>query len=218
MSTTVIKAVRLLGFAFLMFAVPAAHPAPAADGPRIAVLGDSLTAGFGVEVSEAFPVRLEAALRAAGVPATVLNAGVSGDTSAGGLARLDWTLAGEPGQTPDHVIVALGANDGMRGLDPGAMYDNLAAILEGLAARGVRALIAGMRAPPNLGRDYAQEFEAVYPRLAEAYDVPLYPFFLEGVAADPSLNQTDGIHPNPAGVEVMVARMLPMVLHWLAAP
>jgi acyl-CoA thioesterase-1 len=178
------------------------------DETVIVALGDSLTAGFGVVASDGFAVRLEAALRGAGANARVVNAGVSGDTSAGGLARVDWILA----DTPDLVIVELGANDGLRGLDPAAMESNLGAILTRLADKGVPAILMGMVAPPNMGRAYSDAFNAVFPRLAERHGVAFYPFFLEGVAAQPALNQRDGIHPNPAGVRIIVERFTPLVL------
>lgn len=181
--------------------------AAAADGVRLLALGDSLTAGYGLSDREGFTGQLEAALRRAGHDVTVLNGGVSGDTSAGGLARLDWALADEP----DAVLVALGANDGLRGLDPGDLRGNLAAILERLTGDDIPVLLAGMYAPPNLGRDYADAFNSAYPELAETYRVPLYPFFLEGVATDRLLNQADGIHPNAEGVAVMIEGILPAV-------
>lgn len=179
---------------------------------RLMVLGDSLAAGYGLPKEEAFPARLQAALRSAGLVVEVIDAGVSGDTSAGGLARLDWALASKP----DAVIVELGGNDGLRGLDPKVTFANLDAILARLAARGTKALLTGMLAPPNLGRDYGGEFNAVFPRLAEKHGVPLYPFFLDGVAADPALNQRDGIHPNAKGVAVVVERILPHVKQLIA--
>ena len=184
-------------------------PASALAGEdiRVLALGDSLTAGYGLSPAAAYPARLEAALRDAGFAVRIINAGVSGDTSAGGLARLDWALA----EGPDAAIVALGANDGLRGLDPAATFANLYAIVARLKAAGVRVLLAGMKAPPNLGREYGAEFGAVYARLAAKHDVALYPFLLDGVAAEPALNQDDGIHPNARGVEVVVARILPFV-------
>jgi acyl-CoA thioesterase I len=187
-------------------------PASAADGDcRIAVLGDSLAAGYGLPLEAAFPVQLEDALRDAGYPCAVLDAGVSGDTSAGGLARVDWML----GDQPSHVIVELGGNDGLRALSPDEMEANIDGILQRLEDAGAEALLAGMLAPPNLGRAYGDEFKAVFPRLAEEHDVPLYPFFLDGVATEPSLNQPDGIHPNAEGVKVIVERMLPTIESWL---
>lgn len=187
--------------------------AAAADGVRLAVLGDSLTAGYGLAADEAFPAQLERRLHERGIEMTVVNAGVSGDTSAGGRARIDWVL----GDDLDFAIVELGANDGMRGIDPRDMEANLAAIIESLQQRGVSVMLAGMLAPPNLGRDYADEFNAVFPRLADRYGVAFYPFFLDGVAAEPALNQDDGIHPTAEGVSVIVDRILPHVLDWIAA-
>jgi len=180
-----------------------------AGGPvRLLVLGDSLTAGYGLPQGQGFVPRLQAALRAQGHDVQVLDAGVSGDTTAGGLARLDWALADQP----QAVIVELGGNDGLRGLPPRETRANLAAILDRLKARGIPALLAGMLAPPNLGADYGREFAEVFKSLAgEHPEVIFYPFFLEGVAADPALNQPDGIHPNAKGVEEIVRRILPMV-------
>ena len=175
---------------------------------RILALGDSLTAGYGLPAADSFPARLEAALRSAGHPAEVINAGVSGDTAAGGLARRDWALDGDP----QYAIVALGANDGLRALDTEETYRNLDRILGKLKARGVHVLLAGMYAPPNLGREYGESFNSIYPRLAKKHAVKLYPFFLDGVVADPALNQMDGLHPNARGVDVMVERILPHVL------
>ncbi len=189
-------------------------PARAAAPQTLLVLGDSLTAGYGLPKHQAFPARLQEALRARGLDVTVIDGGVSGDTSAGGLARLDWVLGSA---NPDAVIVELGANDGLRGLDPKAMADNLDRILAKLTQRKARILLAGMRAPPNLGRDYAGEYESIFPRLAAKYKTALYPFFLDGVAAQPALNQADGIHPNADGVAVIVARILPHVEKLLAA-
>ena len=181
----------------------------AASGPvHILALGDSLTAGYGLPTDEAFPTRLQAALKAKGIDAVVDNAGVSGDTTAGGLARLDWSLSGKK---PRFAIVELGGNDGLRGLDPAETKKNLDAILTKLKAAGVRVLLTGMMAPPNLGRDYGREFNAIFPDLAAKHQVAFYPFFLDGVAADPALNQGDGIHPNARGVDIIVKRMLPDV-------
>ena len=172
------------------------------------VLGDSLTAGFGLPREDAFPARLEAALRAEGHAWQVIDAGVSGDTSAGGLARLDWVLAGEP----EVVIVELGANDGLRGLPTDQMEVNLDVILTRTGESGAAILLAGMRAPANFGADYEAAFHAVYERLAAKHGVPFYPFFLEGVAMEPDLNQSDGIHPNADGVAEIVRRTLPHVV------
>lgn len=192
----------------------ATGPSRAQTRPRLVVLGDSLTAGFGLAKSQAFPARLDAALKAQGLDVDVVDAGVSGDTTAGGLARLDWAIGAPP---PAYAIVELGANDGLRGLPPAAMEANLDAIIARLKARGVRVLLAGMRAPPNFGRDYARAFEAVYERLADKHDVPLYPFFLDGVAAEPALNQPDGLHPNAKGVDAIVERIVPYVRKLIGA-
>ncbi len=171
-------------------------------------LGDSLVAGYGLAPEDAFQAQLEAALADRGYTVEVLDGGVSGDTTAGGLARLDWALADDP----DLVLLELGANDGLRGIDPAETRANLSAILERLTSAGTPVLLAGMYAPPNLGRRYGEAFNAVFPDLAEQYDVPLYPFFLDGVAAEPSLNQADGIHPNEEGVAVIVERITPHVV------
>jgi acyl-CoA thioesterase-1 len=173
-------------------------PAPNASGsetPRIVFLGDSLTAGLGVAPGDAYPALIQRRLRDAGQPYEVVNAGVSGDTSAGGLRRLDWSLKGRV----DVLVVALGANDALRGLRPADLERNLGTILERARARRIAVLLAGMEAPPNFGADYTREFRAVYPALAKRYHVPLVPFLLAGVAGVPRLNQADGIHPNPQG-------------------
>lgn len=175
---------------------------------RLMMLGDSITAGYGLPREQGLTVRLEAALRAAGRDVRVLNAGVSGDTTAGGRARLDWALA----DRPDAAIVALGGNDGLRGLAPRQTEANLAAILDRLGARNMPVMLAGMLAPPNLGADYGRDFAGVFTRLAEARpQLVFYPFLLDGVAGDEALNQSDRIHPNLRGVEEMVRRMLPAV-------
>lgn len=186
---------------------------PAAAEPvRILALGDSLTAGYGLAREDGFVAVLQAALRARGHDVRVIDAGVSGDTSAGGRARLDWALA----EGADAAIVELGANDGLRGIDPRATEANLAAILDALAARRLPVLLSGMYAPPNLGSDYQREFRGVFDRLGTRPGVIYDPFFLEGVAADPALNQQDGIHPNPEGVRRIVARLLPLVERLIA--
>jgi acyl-CoA thioesterase-1 len=194
--------------------VLASVSAAAVTGRTIVALGDSLTAGYGLPRKDAFTARLGAALAAAGVKARVVNAGVSGDTSAGGLARIDWLLA----EKPDLVIVELGANDALRGLDPEETRRNLDAILARIKTSGARVLLAGMRAPPNMGREYAADFDRIFPDLAKQHKVPLYPFFLDGVAADPALNQADGIHPNAKGVSVIVDRILPPLMRALGEP
>jgi len=173
----------------------------------LVVFGDSLSAGYGLAKQHAFPTRLEQALKKQGHDVRVVNAGVSGDTTAGGLARLNWTL----GNDVDAVILELGANDALRGLGTEQAYQNLANILNALEDRNIPTLLAGMRAPPNMGEDYGKKFSDIFKRLNDAFDVIFYPFFLDGVAAKPALNQEDGIHPNPAGVDVLVARILPSV-------
>jgi acyl-CoA thioesterase-1 len=180
----------------------------AADRPvNIVVLGDSLTAGLGLTVEDAFPAKLARALKAKGVVVKVVNAGVSGDTASGGLGRLDWSVP--PGT--DAVILELGANDALRGLDPALTKTALDTILRKLSSRHIAVLLTGMRAPPNLGPDYGRDFDAIYPALASTHPVVFYPFFLEGVVGDPKLNQGDGMHPNAAGVDAIVARILPRV-------
>ncbi len=188
-------------------------PAAALAEPTIIALGDSLTAGYGLPQGDSFPAQLERYLAAAGHEVKIVNAGVSGDTTAGGRARLAWTLA-EPA---DLVIVELGANDGLRGIDPAETRRNLDAILTELGRRGIAVLLAGMLAPPNLGGEYGADFNGLFPELAEKHDVMLYPFFLEGVAARPGLNQADGIHPNAAGVGIIVDRIGPYVIELLTA-
>ena len=186
--------------------------ARAAEPVRIVALGDSLTAGYGLPNQSAFATKLQAALKAKGIDATVANAGVSGDTASGGLERLDWSV---PDGT-DAVIVELGANDALRGIDPALTEKALDAILTKLAARRIPVLFAGMKAPPNMGADYTKAFDAIYPALAARHRVIFYPFFLDGVAADPKLNQGDGMHPSAAGVDVIVARILPSVERLIA--
>lgn len=193
---------------FLMFAVNAA----AAQTVTILALGDSLSAGYGLQPSDGFTVKLEAALRAKGHDARVVNAAVAGDTALDGLSRLDWALGEDVGA----VIVQLGANDALRGLPVAQAEKALDGILSKLQARGLPVLLAGMLSPPNLGPDYQEAFNAMYPKLAAKHGALLYPFFLDGVAAEPKLNQADGIHPNPAGVDVMVERILPTVEQLLA--
>jgi len=168
---------------------------PAASRPRIVCLGDSLTAGLGLSPEEAYPARLEAHLEQSGLDYEVVNAGVSGDTSAGGLRRLDWSMSGDV----KVLVLALGANDGLRGLPTRDLHDNLAKMITAAQARGARVVLAGMEAPPNFGSIYTRDFRAVYKDLASTYDVVLIPFFLDGVAGVPALNQADGIHPTAEG-------------------
>ena len=177
---------------------------PAADETLVIFLGDSLTAGYELDETQAFPALIEARLRAAGRAVRVVNAGVSGDTTAGGLARLDWLLR----QQPDVLFVGLGGNDGLRGTPLAASEANLRAIVERAGAAGVRVLLAGMLMPPNYGPDYTEAFAAIYPRLAADLGVPLIPFLLEGVAARPELNLPDGIHPNAEGQRIVAGTVL----------
>jgi len=180
--------------------------AGAARGEGVVVaLGDSLTAGLGVAADETFPARLQARLRAEGYDYRVVNAGVSGDTTAGGLRRVDWALRAHP----DVVIVALGANDGLRGQSPPAIRANLEEIVARFQAAGARVLLAGMRLPPNYGAEYTKEFEALFPAVARRAKIALVPFLLDGVAADPRLNQADGIHPTAAGQQMIADRLWP---------
>ena len=176
------------------------------------MLGDSITAGFGLAPEEGLVAQLRKRLGAAGIEAEVIDGGVSGDTAAGGRARLDWML----GDRPSHAVVALGGNDALRGLDPAQTEAALAAILDRLAAEGIPVLLAGMKAPRNLGRAYAAAFDSIYPWLAARHEVVFYPFLLEGVAADPALNQPDGIHPNAEGAAAIAARLAPYVARLLA--
>jgi acyl-CoA thioesterase-1 len=207
------RRLRVAGFAALLVAVlwPCVNVAAAAAPLRLLLLGDSLTAGYGLPKEEAFPARLEAALKARGHDVTVIDAGVSGDTTAGGRARLAWVLGGTPGGTVDAAIVELGANDGLRGLPPAEMRANLAAILDEFARRHVPVLLEGMHAMPNLGEAYGREYDAAFAQLAKSHHVLFDTFFLEGVAAKPELNQADGLHPNAKGVAVIVARLVPKV-------
>jgi len=196
---------------FLLVGVSAAAEAAPL---KILAFGDSLTAGLGLAPGDSYPAKLQAALKAKGYDVTVINAGVSGDTSADGLARLDWALQDHP----DYALVELGANDMLRGLDPGDARTNLDKILSSFAAAKVKVLLIGMQSSKNWGTDYKQRFDRIFPDLAAQYHVPLYPFFLDGVALDPKLNQPDMLHPTAAGVDVIVARTLPAVLGLLGTP
>ena len=196
----------------VVWALGAGHAA-AADKPlNIVALGDSLTAGAGLAGQDAFPAKLQQALAAKGIAATVSNAGVSGDTMSGGLARLEWSVP--PGT--DAVILELGANDALRGLDPAVTRRALDAILAALARRNIPVLLCGMLAPRNLGAEYARAFDPMFPALAKTYGAVLYPFFLDGVATNAKLNQRDGLHPTAAGVDVIVAKILPKVEELIA--
>src|SRR5262245_12367884 len=197
----------------LALATMSVLPVAAAERPaRIVVLGDSLSAGFGLAAQDALPVKLERALKAKGFSVQIENAGVSGDTAAGGLARLDWSV---PDGT-DAVILELGANDALRGGDPKTTRASLDAIIRKLKDRKIAVLLAGMLAPRNFGPDYVAAFDAIYPELAAQHGLVLYPFILEGVAGDKALNQADGIHPTAAGVDIMVNGLLPKAEELLA--
>jgi acyl-CoA thioesterase-1 len=203
----------VLGLALAMAGTAFAQT-PAAGGAKpikMVVLGDSLSAGLGLSASAAFPARLKKSLEAKGIVVDMINAGVSGDTSSGGRDRLDWSVP----EGTDAVIVELGANDALRGVDPAVTRAALTDILTRLKARGIAVLLCGMYAPPNYGSDYSARFNAIYPDLAKSFGVPLYPFFLEGVATDAKLNQADGLHPTAEGVDVIVKNILPTVQAFL---
>jgi acyl-CoA thioesterase-1 len=200
---------RRYGAVALIFnvVIMALIPPASAKVPEILAFGDSLTAGLGLPASEAFPARLQARLKEEGIDVKIVNAGVSGDTTTDGLARLDWALADKPG----FVILALGANDALRGIDPKIVRANLNQMIDKIQASGAKILLLGMLAPANWGADYERAFDNIYPELAKAHGVPLYPFFLDGVAMDPALNQPDGLHPTAHGVAIMVERIAPLV-------
>ena len=204
----------VLAAALVFFAPVASAPVASAQARivRILVLGDSLAAGYGLAQPDGFQAQMQAALRARGHDVRLLDAAVSGDTTAGGRARLEWALA----DGADAALVELGGNDGLRGLDPASMAANLGAILDALAARHIPVLLSGMLAPPNLGQDYTEAFTATFARLGTRPGVLYDPFFLEGVAGDPALNQPDRIHPNPAGVKRVVSRLLPLMERLIA--
>jgi acyl-CoA thioesterase-1 len=197
----------LIRAAALAAMLAAVVSAAAADPVEIVALGDSLTAGYGLDPGDAFPEQLQAALVARGHDVTVANAGVSGDTATDGLARLEWSVPAEA----DIVIVELGANDALRGIDPAVTRQALDEIVSKLQTRDQTVLLAGMLAPRNLGDSYAAAFDAIYPELAAQYGVALYPFFLDGVATDRSLNQSDGMHPTAEGVTRIVNAIVPTV-------
>lgn len=197
--------------AAVVLMLAALEPA-AARVPVVLDFGDSLTAGYGLPAKDTFPARLGAWLRSHGIAARVVDAGVSGDTTTDGLARLDWALADKP----DLVILALGANDALRGIDPETVRANLDKMLQKIKAAGAKVLILGMRAPPNWGEAYDRAFDRIFPDLARAHQAALYPFFLEGVAMKPDLNQPDGLHPNARGVGILVERIGPVVEGLLA--
>ena len=202
------RTVRVI-FTFLFFLAPAMAYA---DQARLLVLGDSLVAGYGLPPGQSLPDQLQRDLATKGVSVTVINAGVSGDTTAGGLTRLDWSLA----DNPNAVIIVLGGNDMLRGLPPEGTAANLDAIVSRLREHDIEVLLAGMMAPRNLGPAYIQAFDAIYPALARRHDIEFYPFFLDGVALDPALNLDDGLHPNRQGIMEISRRMLPVVERLLA--
>ncbi|WP_368744766.1 arylesterase [Desertibaculum subflavum] len=192
---------------WLLTSILALSEAAAARETLVVALGDSLMAGYGLDPEQALPARLESKLKADGLTIRIQNASVSGDTTAGGLARLDWAMADKP----DFALVALGANDMLRGLDPAQMRANLDKILTELKARGIKPILFGMRAQRNLGTDYVNEFEQVYADLARAHGVPFYPFLLEGIAMQPGFNLPDGLHPNARGIDVLADRIAPFL-------
>ncbi|MBZ0215926.1 MAG: arylesterase [Fimbriimonadaceae bacterium] len=198
--------------AFLIVLISQTNVSAAENQIRIVAFGDSLTAGYGLDATESFPAQLEAELRARGHDVEIVNAGVSGDTASGGLARFTWTMS----EQADGVILELGANDALRGVDPAVTRDALDRMLARLKERGVPVLLAGMQAPLNMGRDYASSFNPIYEELAAKHEVLLYPFFLDGVAAHASLNQSDGMHPTGEGVAEIVRRIMPRVEALLA--
>jgi acyl-CoA thioesterase-1 len=195
-----------VGVTFLALLTLIAMPA-SAKVPEILAFGDSLTAGLGLPASEAFPARLQARLKDEGIDVKIVNGGVSGDTTTDGLARLDWALADKP----NVVILALGANDMLRGIDPKIVRANLDQMIGKIQASGAKILLLGMQSTTNWGAEYERAFDNIYPELAKAHDVPLYPFFLDGVAMNPALNQPDGMHPNEHGVAIMVDHIAPLV-------
>jgi acyl-CoA thioesterase-1 len=205
----------VLGVALLASGTASSQTPPVGTAKplKVVVLGDSLSAGLGLAGADAFPAKLQKALKTNGINVDMINAGVSGDTSSGGRDRLDWSVP----EGTDAVIVELGANDALRGIDPAVTRAALSDILNRLKARKIAVLLCGMVAPPNYGSDYSARFNAIYPDLAKAFAVPLYPFFLQGVAADAKLNQADGMHPTAEGVDAIVKNILPTVQSFLGA-
>jgi acyl-CoA thioesterase-1 len=210
----VVRFAVILSIGQLLLASLIAPPPARAEKPiRIIAFGDSLIAGYRLPSADAFPVQLEKALKSKGYSVEIVGAGVSGDTTEAGLTRIDWALA----DRADAVILELGANDALRGIDPAVTRRNLSAIIERIEAKGPKVLLAGMKAPRNWGKDYVRQFEAIYPDLAAKHQLVLYPFFLEGVALDPALILDDGLHPNARGVARMVDGILPSVQKLIAA-
>jgi acyl-CoA thioesterase-1 len=207
------KFILTMGLALSLLLWRAGLDSAEARPVKILAMGTSLTQGYGLPPGTEFTTQLQAALKASGIDAEIVNAGVSGDTSSGGLSRLQWSLADHP----DAAILELGSNDMLRGVPPSVTEKNLRAILDIFRKNRIPVLFTGMHAQRNLGKDYVAEFDSIYPRLAKEYGVLFYPFILDGVALDPKLNQADGMHPNPAGVKVIVARILPYVKKLVAA-
>lgn len=202
----------LASFAFVLtFIAPAQADLKACEGKQLVVFGDSLVAGYGLEPGAAYPEQLQKKLDEKGFKLEIINAGVSGDTTSSGLARLDWSV----GENANAVILELGANDALRGISPQVTEKNLDAMISSLKAKDIEVLLAGMMAPPNMGPAYGEAFNSIYARLAEKHDVALYPFFLDGVVADAKLNQPDGIHPTKEGIAVIVEKSLPAVMNLL---
>jgi acyl-CoA thioesterase I len=199
---------RVLLVILMLVNLPATSSGTEYSVKKLMIFGDSLTAGYGLEKVNSFSEKLSRALKSRGLDVKIILSSVSGDTTSGGRARIDWALA----EKPDAVLVELGANDGLRGINPEVSKNNLDYIIKKLQENQVRTLLAGMLAPPNLGREYSDEFNNIYSSLAKKYNILFYPFFLEGVVANPQLNQTDGIHPNSIGVDEIVKRMLPLIM------
>ena len=210
------KNLTILLFIFVLF-LPQTSKVFAGDEITILVMGDSLSAGYNLPPGTSFPSKLEVWLNNNGQNVNIINAGVSGDTSAGGLARLDWALAGIA-HKPHLVIVEFGGNDALRGIEPENTTSNLDGIIRQLKEKNIPTFLMGMKAPPNMGSHYGDQFNGIYAELATKHGIPLYPFFLEGVAAIPHLNLIDGIHPNEAGVDIIVSRLGPLVASMIGAP
>ncbi len=205
--------VHILVLLMGLMTAASAQPAESAKPVKMVVLGDSLSAGYGLPAAASFPVRLQKALDAKGIKVDIINAGVSGDTASGGRDRVDWSVP----EGTDAVILELGANDALRGTDPAVTRAALSDIITKLKSRKIAVLLCGMLAPPNYGSDYAAKFNAIYPDLSKSLGVPLYPFFLDGVAADAKLNQADGMHPTADGVDIVVKNILPTVEAFVGA-
>ena len=203
---------RQIFILILVMLSPYSLTAATAEPMKIVAFGDSLAAGYGLPAKEGFTVKLQAALRAKGHDVIVVNAGVSGDTTSGGISRMDWSV----GPDTDAVILELGANDMLRGISVDIVRTNLNTIVQSFMDRNLPVLIAGMLAPRNMGEAYTKKFDAIYPELAKKYGTLIYPFFLDGVVGDPNLNQPDGVHPSAEGVDVIVERMLPKVEELIA--